>query len=124
MPLATAAAYTLCSCTVSDNGSFVTTSSSPNLNHVKSLLPGGAHDLLPLPLEGMSWEQHKKGQSLVEKSERQVVTPTHSRPHGADMILNNQVTTVQAYVRGHLTRKHIKPFKLQTKAATTIQAHW
>jgi len=97
------------------------------LNHVKSLLPGGAHDFLSLPSEGvtqLSWEQHKKSQSLVEKSERLVITPTHPHPHGADMILNNQVTTVQAYVRGHLTRKHIKPFKLQTKAATTIQAHW
>lgn len=118
----------MCYCVTVDNGSFVTTSSP----HVKSLLPAGAHDLLALPSEGiteLSWQQHNKSQplSLVGRNEQLVITPTvmqPSHPSGVDMTLNKKVTTVQAYIRGHLTRKHINPFKVQTKAVVTIQAHW
>jgi len=93
------------------------------------LLPG-EHGLLAFPLEGvteLSWQRYKKSQSSVERSERVVVMPTvmqNPHPNGVNMTLNKQVTTVQACVRGHLARKQIKPFKIQTKAATTIQALW
>ncbi|XP_065897790.1 uncharacterized protein [Dysidea avara] len=97
---------------ITNNDSFITRS-SPRFNHE------GVTEL--------SWQQHNKNLSLMGRSEQLVVMPTvmqHPHPSGVDMTLNKKVTTVQAYVRGHLTRKHIKPFKLQTKAATTIQAYW
>lgn len=72
-------------------------------------------------------QQHRENQSAPQRKRDDLInTKPASQLHstGVDAGLARKVTIVQAHVRGHLTRKHLEPLRIQTRAATTIQAYW
>ena len=73
-------------------------------------------------LQQQQQQQEGESQSLPQRK-REPSSQLQSTA-GVDAVLAKKVTIVQAHVRGHLTRKHLEPLKIQTRAATTIQAYW
>ena len=68
-------------------------------------------------------QQQQQGESQSLPQRKQDTSQLHSTA-GVDAVLAKKVTLIQAHVRGHLTRKHMEPLKVQIRAATTIQAYW
>jgi len=107
---------------------------SPQMEHTTSFMPianGNVYDSQSLPsesvAESLQQQQQKESQLLSQrKRDNLVITPKMtSQLHSSEMDTTlAKVIVVQAHVRGHLTRKHLEPLKVQTRAATTIQAYW
>ena len=92
---------------------------SPQLEHTTPFMYITNGDVQSLPLEDRTKASRLQQQSPSQRRMVQV----HSAV-GVDAVLAKKVTVVQAHVRGYLTRKHLEPLKMQTKAATVIQAYW
>ena len=95
---------------------------SPQLEHTTPFMHITNGDVQSLPLEDRT-----KASRLQQQSPSQRRMDPNLQVHsavGVDAVLAKKVTVVQAHVRGYLTRKHLEPLKMQTKAATVIQAYW
>ena len=110
---------------------------SPQTEHTIPCIPtitnGDASDFHSLLSEDIvkplhHLQQHRENQSTPQRKRDDFINTKlvsqllHST--GMDAGLARKVTVVQAHVRGHLTRKHLEPLRIQTRAATTIQAYW
>ena len=104
---------------------------SPQMEHTVPIIPtitnGNVCDFHSLPSESVARTiQQQENHSLPQRKDDAITTEQAPQAHstGVDAVVAKKVTTVQAHVRGYLTRKHLEPLKAQTRAATTIQAYW
>lgn len=106
---------------------------SPQMEHTTPFMHitnGNVCDFQSLPSEAVTetlqrqqqQQQEGESQSLPQRK-RDNTSQLHSTAV-VDAVLAKKVTLIQAHVRGHLTRKYLEPLKIQTRAATTIQAYW
>ena len=95
---------------------------------ISTITNGNVCDFHSLPSESVAKTIQQQENHLLpqRKGDDAVTTEQAPQAHstGVDTVVAKKVTTVQAHVRGYLTRKHLEPLKAQTRAATTIQAYW
>lgn len=122
-------------CTIDDENAVMIT--SPQTEHTIPCIPtitnGDISDfhysLSEDVVKPFHHQQQLRESQLVAQRKRDDFINTkpvsqHLHSTGVDAVLVRRVTIVQAHVRGHLTRKHLEPLRIQTRAATTIQAYW
>ena len=95
---------------------------SPQLERATLFMYHTNDDIRSLPLEDGIKALGSQQQSPSQR--RMDLTSLVRSAVGVDAVLAKKVTIIQAHVRGYLARKHLEPLKIQTKAATIIQAYW